>query len=333
MSVLDRRIAWAQARRTTPFDARQVHVESAIRGRIARKVRGHVRRMDPVALLTPRWSAPQPFLEDVALDLAVGSPGLGCRTVSLRPLRGRSEAEAWNFLLRVLSDLAGPARTLPTVADRRGFQYVARELIDDAHENNHGSALLAHGVEHLPVSVLEELVGLFGEYFSTAGDDRRVTALFAASVESPSLRLREMVDIELCDYAEPEAEASVLALAGPVQREALIRAVAFTGGVPAMVEAVARGASAHGNVPRDDGELLRLMGPLADDLRAAIGIALTNPESAERLHTLLDGEAHDEEPELDNALRLAGLVRRVRTSGGGARVALRAPALAALTLG
>src|SRR4051812_11808227 len=99
MHRAERRRILLEGRRSTVFDPDQVRMEEATRGRLARRLRGHLRRLEPVAMLTPRWSAPQGFLEDLALDLAVGEPEIGCRTVSFRPLMGRSAPEAWNFLL------------------------------------------------------------------------------------------------------------------------------------------------------------------------------------------------------------------------------------------
>ena len=67
MPRVNRLIQRAQA---TTFDGTQHYVEDALRGRAARRIRLHVRRMEPVAVCTPRWSEPAAFLEDLALDLA-----------------------------------------------------------------------------------------------------------------------------------------------------------------------------------------------------------------------------------------------------------------------
>jgi hypothetical protein len=328
-----RRMLLLRGRRDTAVSEERRFDEAAVRGRTARKVRSSLRRLDPVALVTPRWSAPQAFLEDVALDLAVGGNGPGCRTVSLRPVEGRSVPDAWNFCLRMLAGLAGPAwsmRPMPIVADRRGFVHVAAALLEAAHENaQEPMALLAHGVHHLPVEVLEDLSHALSEYLRCVGDARRVTVLLAGAVETPTLSVHGAVPVALTDFAEAEAQASVLTAAGPVAPEALARAVRFTGGVPALVNAVTAGVLQHGGIPRDDRELLGFMGGHVTDLRDAVGLALTVPAHAERLHLLLDGAPRTEEPALDGPLRTAGLVRGVRAPGP-AQVQLRAPAIAAL---
>ena len=71
MDRVARRMELFKLRRDSAFDPEHVHVEGALRGRTARKVRNQLRRLEPVALLTPRWTSPQAFLEDIALDLAL----------------------------------------------------------------------------------------------------------------------------------------------------------------------------------------------------------------------------------------------------------------------
>lgn len=328
-----RRMKVLHARRAYAFDGGQVYVETAARGRAARKVRGFLRRMEPGWMLTPRWSAPQSFLEDVALELAVGQPEIGCRTVSFRPLMGRSVPEAWNFILRVLAELPGRdwgTRPVPMVCDRRGFLYAATRLLDEAHETaEYRLALLGHGTEHLPVEVIDDLARVWRGYLEGAGEGRRCTVLFAGAVETPALQLGDVARFDLCDFGEAEAAASLLLRTGPMDGSTLDRAVQFTGGVPALVDALAAGAAEGGTLPGSPNGLLRCMGPVGEELRAAVSMAMTQTETSERLHELFDGEAHLEEPDLDRTLLMSGLVRRVR-SAGFPRVALRSPAIAAV---
>lgn len=328
-----RRMKVFHARRAFAFDGGQVHLETAARGRHARKVRGFLRRMEPVWMLTPRWSAPQAFLEDVALELAVSQPEIGCRTVSFRPLMGRSVPEAWNFLLRVLAELPARdwgTRPVPMVCDRRGFLYAAKRLLDEAHETaEYSLALLGHGTEHLPVEVIDDIAQVWRGYLEDAGDGRRCTVLFAGSVETPALQLGDVARFDLCDFGEAEAAASLLMRTGPLDGESLDRAVQFTGGVPALVDALAHGAAEAGVLPGTPNGLLRCMGTVGDELRAVVSMAMAHNDTADRLHELLDGEARLEEPDLDRTLLMSGLVRRIR-SGGFPRVALRSPAIAAV---
>lgn len=331
MDRSDRRMKLKQARRQYVFDREQVHVENAVRGRAARRVRSWLRRLEPVWMLTPRWSAAQGFLEDIALDLAVGQPEIGCRTVSLRPLMGRSVPEAWNFILRVLGDLPGrdwSHQPVPMVCDRRGFFFAAQRLLDEAHEaSEYPVALLAHGTEHLPVEVLDDLGHVWRAYLEQARESRRCTVLFAGSVETPVLQLGESGQLDLCDFGEAEAAATMLLRTGPVEPTALDRAVRFSGGVPAVVEALAAAALESRVLPTSDAGMLRVMGPVAEELRSAVAMAMTTSDTADRLQSLLDGEPHVTDPDVDRSLLLAGIVRRVRGCGLP-QVALRAPALA-----
>ncbi len=320
-----------RSRRDTTFDPETAHAESAIRARTGRRVRANLRRLEPVAMLTPRWTAPQGFLEDIALDLAVGEPAVGCRTVSFRPLMGRANAEAWNFILRVLADLASPGwqqRPLPMVVDRRGFYHASEQLLDEAHlDAPYPVALLGHSCEHLPVEVLEDLALVWARYAERARGERRCTVLLAGSVDSPALDVGGAVKVELSDLGEGEAAASLVMQVGAIPPRILQKAARFSGGVPALVEALGQGAG-PGVFPSMPEDMLRAMGPVGDDLRAAVQSVMTSPEAAERLYELLPGEPLVEEPMVDRELMMAGLLRRARTPGE-VRVELRTPAVLA----
>ncbi|MBM4368080.1 MAG: hypothetical protein FJ102_17850 [Deltaproteobacteria bacterium] len=318
MNAVSRRMDFWRAKQGATFDAEQVYQEEAIRGRTARRVRTNLRRLEPVAMLTPRWSVPQGFLEDIALDLAVGEPSVGCRTVSFRPLLGRSNPEAWNFILRVLADLANPTwqgRPLPLVVDRRGFYYAAEQMLDEAHlEAPYPVALLAHSCEHLPVDVLEDLALVWARYSERCRDQRRCTVLLAGSVDTPALDVGNAARIELSDMGEAEAAVSLVMQVGAIPPRLLEKAARFSGGVPAVVAALGQGAM-EGAFPSAPEDMLRAMGPVADELRGAVHSVMRLPEAADRLHQLLQGEPLLEEPSVDRELLMAGLLRRARGVG------------------
>lgn len=280
-------------------------------------------------MLTPRWSAPQSFLEDLALDLAVGEPEIGCRTVSFRPLMGRSAPEAWNFLLRILGELGGGewgVRSVPMVCDRRGFFNAAAMLLDEAQdEAPYPIALLAHGAEHLPVEVLDDIAQVWSRYAEQTDRDRRCTLLLAGSVDTPALDMGGSSRMDLADFGELEAADSLVLQLGMIDPLELERAARFSGGVPAIVQALAQGAGR--GFPNSPAEYLRAMGPVANEIRAAVQSALTAPHTADRLTMLLDGEAQPEDPDVDPALLYSGVIRRVR-SISAPHVALRSPAFA-----
>jgi hypothetical protein len=310
----------------------EVHlVENALRGRTARKARALLRRLERVALVTPRWSAPQGFLEDLALDLAVGEPKLACRTVAMRPVMGRTEAEAWNYLLRVIAELAGPdaaRRPVPMVCTRAGFQHAADHLLDRAHaEAPLPVALLGHGAEHLPLDVLQDLSEAWARYAERVEGPRRCTLLLAGSARTPALSSGMSATLDLGDYGPSEAAATMVLQMGPVPIPMLQAAARFSGGVPALVHALATGVAEHATLPTDADAMLRCLGPMADELRSVVSMALMSLDAADRFYALADGGAHPEVPALDDALRNAGLVRRTR-GAAGSRVELRSPALA-----
>jgi hypothetical protein len=345
-------MAVLRGRRDAPFDATQRRFELATRGRTARRIRGHLRRLEPVSVITPRWSSPQSFLEDLALDLAVGEPTVACRTVSLRPLQGRSVPEAWNFLLRVMGDLCGPefcTRPVPQVCDRRGFFYATDALLDLAQEESPTAvALLVHGTEHLPYEALADLADAWARYSEQARDSRRCTILMAGALETPAFHLNVLPPIELCDYGEAEAAAALVGRLGVLDVPSLQRAVLLSGGVPAILQAIARAAettaapaaerpigfrvarlpaSATRRVPTDPAAVLKMIGPLADEMRASVATSLINPDIAGRFYTLAEQGPQVEDEGRDSPLLLAGLARRIWGRAGGPHVELRSPTL------
>jgi hypothetical protein len=153
--------------------------------------------------------------------------------------------------------------------------------------------------------------------------------LLAGSVASPALTAAGATTIELGDYATSEATATMVLQTGPVPYEVLLRAAQFAGGVPALVHALAAGVTELALLPEEPSDMLRCMGPMADELRNAVDLALTSPDRADRFFELSDGQPHPGRPEVDVDLRMAGLIRPARASLPG-EVVLRCPALAAV---
>jgi len=152
--------------------------------------------------------------------------------------------------------------------------------------------------------------------------------LLAGAVATPALDVGNAARIDLSDFGEAEAAATFLRQIGGMPFPVLQRVSRFTGGVPALVDALSTGASELGHFPMQHGELFRLMGPLADDVRGAVSMAMTSPPLADRILELANGEPRLEAPEVDDQLIMAGLIRRSRVTGIP-HVELRAPALAA----
>lgn len=311
--------------------AQQTFLDTALRSRSARLVRTFLRRMEPVFVATPRWSRPQAFLEEVALDLAVGEPSVGCRTVGFRPLKSRGPAGAWPFLLAVLGQLGRGASgdTVATAVDRQAFRAGVGEALEAAHRSSrHRLAVLMHGIENLPVEVLADLVEEWSRYRQDHPEGARVTLLLAGAERPDWLQLPDLHEVRLEDYSESETIAAIVARCGPLPPRRLLALARFTGGVPAVVDAVAELVQAKG--PRLDVDLmLQGMGPIADEMRGALDIVAARGELADRLNLLARASTLPADAALDASLRAAGLLRQRRRAGQD-EVCLRSPALAAL---
>ncbi len=332
MSRIERRLRHSSLARPALFDPEQVRLEGAHRARTARKIRVGLRRSATVLLTTPRWSQPRVFLEDLALELAVGEPGIGCRTVSFRAARGRPEAEGWQIALGVFAQLGQPrwVHSAPlAVADRRGFRVRLAQILGQTEETLRAPvALLAHDVDSLPVQVLEDIGEVWCGHVLAAGPERRSLLLLSGGAAARS-GIPGAVHLDLADYGEEEAEEALRSRGGPFPSRALRSLARFTGGVPGLVEAFAD-RLAEGRTPvLNPDALLGELGVLADELRGAVDIACADGRLAERLQRLLPGEPLPADPELDEPLLDAGLLRRHQLAGL-TRVELRCPAIAAL---
>ncbi len=307
-------------------------------GRVSRAVRMDLRRLDPVVLEAPRWSSPQSFLEEVALSLAVGNPPLGCRTVGLRPLRARPRGQAWQFLLRVTADLGGARsnRPVPIPAEPRGFRNALADLLEEVQGTTPWPvALLAYGFECLEVDVAEDFLATWDAFRSAHADDARCVLLAAGAPDTaPVHRAVEgwaARRVRIPDFGVGEA-TEVLAHAAPRDPEPALAAARFTGGMPALVEAVGVHASHRGHLPQEAPALIDALGPLADEIRGAVDIVASDDRLAARLDHLLRDEPTEPVPALDDRLVAAGLATRVSVEGAPA-TRLRAPVIAVLVGG
>jgi hypothetical protein len=320
----------ARKRRYAPD---QTVLETSLRSRTARAARACLRRMQPVVVLAPRWSAVPRFLEELSLDLAVGEPAIGCRTVDFRPLQGRPVNECWQTTLQLMGQLGKrgwrPSTPL-SVADRRGFRWALEQVIEQAHiEAPNPVALLASSVDSLPLEVLEDLGQAWQDYRKRHPEDQRCGLLMAASASARWLRIGDAPQLQLADFGQTEAAAAIVGRAGPLPMQDLELVSRFTGGIPSLVDAAGRHAEREGGLPRSREELLGCFGGLVDEMRGAIEIVEAHDLLADRLQSLLDGEALPREEAVDRPLLLSGLVRPERRRGQDI-VRLRAPAIASM---
>jgi len=332
MHRFERRLHILRAKRKGAFDPDQHYLEKARRGCVARKVRVLLRQMQPVVLIAPRWSQAHRFLDDVGVDLAVGRPSIECRTLSMAPIHGRSVHQARAWLIRGITEFCGLYLTGPVsqAVDRNGFRHVMRELLQRTTEGPR-RALLLHGVEHLCVEARDDLVGVFLHHAREAGDRRRLNLLLAASVSIAALDLPGARRLMLSDYGEEEALEVLTEWAGLVEPQHMWTAVDLLGGVPALLDAVGAEAEQSGSLPSGHDGVWRALGSLADEVRGAISIAVSDERLGDRLEELARMGPLPREPELDPLLLRAGLIQEVPGSGEG-RVRVRAPVFGDLAL-
>jgi hypothetical protein len=308
-------------------------VDASLRSRTARAARAALRRMEPVVVLAPRWGALPAFLEELALDLALGEPAIGCRSVDLRPLAGRPTVEAWQYLLQFVGMLGHRGWAPPTpvmVADRRGFRWAVEQVLQQAHdEAPHPVALLAHGAEALSVELLEDLTAGWDAYRQRHPEHRRCALLLGAADSAAWLRVGDAPRLHLADFGLTEAAAAIVAAAGPLPVRELERCCRELGGVPGVVEVVGREARRAGRLPAEGAELWEALGPLQAELRGAVDIVAAHDGLAGRLQALCGGRPLPPVDALDRPLMLAGLARAVRV-GGVVQTSLRAPIFAGL---
>lgn len=314
------------------FDQGQYYLEAAARGRVARKLRHHLRRMTPVVLHTPRWSQAPRFLDDLAVDLAVGEPHVEARTLSMAPTQGRSVYEGRTWVLRGITefcsiDLGGP---VTQAVDRKGFRHILAELLTRT-EHGPRKALLLHGVEHLNVEARADLIEIYADYLAHAGTARRLNLVLASSLDPDTLYLPGAEHLVLQDFGETEALESLVEWAGATSHDLLWSAVDLVGGVPALLDAVGAHAEQTGRFAATREELWRALGPLADEVRGAVSIVVSDDVLADRLEEVARRGPVEADPELDERLERAGLLHRL-PRGSSSRVIMRAPVFSDLAM-
>lgn len=331
---LERRIAILKGKREGSFDRDQYYLEKAGRARVARKARTRLRRMQPVVLITPRWSQARRFLDDMATDLMVGDPLVRARTLSLHPLEGRTPHQAWSWLVLAVTEfcslpLDGPAWQ---VVSRRGFRHVMRELFvrADAGERR---CLMIHGMEHIHVEALRDLIEVFHEHVRGRTGEGRFNLLLAGTVDAPHFEFAGLERLVLPDFAEYEALESLVEHLGPSEVPRLRSLVSLVGGIPAMLDALGNEAADRiSDVLADRRSIWRVLGTIATEMRRAFDIVASDEGLLARIEQIAKEGPQLPDPVKDEALLRAGLVRQVGHSEGTRRTALRAPFLVDLAL-
>ena len=307
--------------RKSPFDPEQHRLETDLRSRTARRARGLMRRMEPIMMRTPRWSSPQAFLEDLALEMALEKAPVRCRTLSLEPMQNRERHETWRWLLEALAQL-GPNGPLETtyVASTVGFRRAVVELLQRLQtELTHETALLVHHAEVLAPGVSSALIEAWVQYAHLVPTNRMVNLLLCGALgESCADNVHTLT---LNDYSSHEAARAMSSMLDANSPDGLNAAVTFSGGIPAVIDAMAQNIRRIGGIPLSTSGLMKCLGDLQPDLEEALHWLSDKPELADRVEALVEAELLPLIPELDQALINAGLVSCV----GHNQVSIRAP--------
>ncbi len=307
--------------RQSPFDPEQHRLETDLRSRSARRARGLMRRMEPIVMRTPRWSSPQAFLEDLALEMALEKTPVRCRTLSLEPMRSRERHETWTWLLEALAQL-GPNGPLETtyVASPVGFRRAVVELLQRLQsELTHETALLVHHAETLAPGVSSALIEAWVQYAHLVPTNRMVNLLLCGALGETSGE--KIHSLTLNDYSSHEATRAMSSMLDANSPDGLNAAVAFSGGIPAVIDTMAQNIRRIGGIPLSTSGLMKCLGDLQPDLQEAMQLISDRPELAQRVDALVAADLLPLIPELDQALITAGLVSCV----GRNQVSIRAP--------
>lgn len=326
---LDRRLALLRGKRQGSFDKDQYYLERALRARTARHVRVLLRRGLPVVLVTPRWTQIRQFLDDVATDLLVGRPVVESRTLSLLPLEGRTPHQAWNWLVQAVTEFCGLSSESGSawrMASRQGFRHTLRALFARAEEGPR-RCLMIHGLEHMHVEALRDLIDVFEDHVHHRDGPGRFNLLLAGGIDAPHFEFGGSTRLTLSDHADPEAVEALVEHLGPREVHRLRDLVEVVGGIPAVLDAFGTEASgAIGEVIAQRTAVWRVLGNLALELRRAWEVASTDDLASDRLRAIGEAGSLPALP-IDEPLVRAGLVVVER-----GRSRLRAPMLSDLDL-
>ncbi len=308
---LHRRLTLLRGKRHGAFDHDQYYLEGARRARVARKARCYLRDGRPLVVSTPRWSHPRSFLDDLAVDLSLGQPSLRCRTLSLRPLEGCSLQRAWSWLVHALRAFThNPSAAPRQVVQREGFRHGLAQLFREA-EGRQRCCLLIHGLEHLHIEALHDLVATYDAHVREHPGTPALNVVFAGSFPSSPPEVHGAEHLFLDDHEATEAVEALVEHHGPEELAAIRAVVREVGGVPEVLAVLSQSAPTELRAMSTDPRLLwHALGALGTEIREAFDIVAAEPDGSARLEQLAQGPV-GMDPQRDRALLTSGLVRVV----------------------
>lgn len=328
-------MAILRGKRGGSFDKNQHYLERATRAKIARKARHLLRAMQPVVLLTPRFSLPERFLDDLAVDLRLGEPTIYCRTLTLSSLDGATPQQARTWLMNAFANfclLEPDHRSLLKVSSSHDFRVLMRELFRRAEAKDR-RCLLVHGVEHLPEEALRDVIAVFEDHVHHRRGAPGFNLLLAGRTVPGWSEHPAVATLTLTDFSEEEAVEALVEQLGPREVVQFGALVATVGGIPEVIQALGTDRATHiHRIVRDPSAFWSVLGPLAEALRRAHRDVVARPALADRLRSLATRGPLPPYAELDDVLADVGLVETSGQSPAMLTTALRAPVLADLIL-
>jgi hypothetical protein len=323
---LDRRLIVLRGKREVAFDAGQYWHERTPRMGAGRKLRTLLRVGRAVMLHTPRWSQAQRLLEDIAVDLQLGSPTVSCEVVNLQAVQGKSALQAWSWVMMRMTGFCGlpVERRLAQAVSRDGFRTLMGELLVRSASGPNRCVMLV-GLEAVHLDALRDLLDVYHEHALAFGDRVRLNLLVAGADHPPHLASAGTSRLSLPDYAPAEAIESLVEQVGPQPVARLERIAALTGGIPALVDRIgSQGAAAMEEIVSTREAVWRHLGPLGAEIRSVFEIVWAEPALSKRLELLAKDGPQPEIWELDTRLLRSGLIRPLG-HGTRTRVEIRAP--------
>ena len=255
------------------------------------------------------------FLDDIGADLTIGRPSVASRTLNLAPLKGLSVPQAWAWLVQAVGEfleirIDGPAWQ---AVSRHGFRFVMTQLFNRAQGHAESRCLMIHGLEHIHIEALKDLMQVFEEFMIRGGEHRRTNLLLAGAIDAAHLEFAGATRIVLPDFHEREAVEALVEIMGPAEPHRLQSIVELVGGVPAILDQLAAEEPGRlSEIVANPDSVWRILGGLAIEIRGAYEIVAADDVLSTRLDSLCTSGPQPELEDVDFRLLRAGLVKRIR---------------------
>jgi hypothetical protein len=243
----------------------------------------------------------------------------------MHPLQGRTASQAWAWVVQAITEFCGvPLEGAAWQAvSRSGFRQVMRQLLATV-QSGPRRCLLMHGMQHLPLECLYDLIQVFDEYLHKHREEQRnFNLLMCGSIDTPAFEVEGLLRLTLPDFASDEALGALVETVGPIDRGILEAVTSLVGGVPALIDGLAGAAPKQlAEVVRSRDSIWRCLGKFSHELRSAFDIVEADEALSDCLEHIADGTDTGRSKQAAQLLR-AGLVRPQKRDSD--ELTLRAP--------